>query len=434
MQLQNCLATIRSKRVFGRAACGSYVFLFRRINMSNLSTQKPTFDLKKYLHDVYELEKQKYLLEERVEILEIEKEGEELEYNNHIEFDTIPTFEKSQYYQNWSNEFKQYNNQVDQSVNIYQPDKITGKLVAILAVVGFFIGAFTGCSATFSSRSGIVIWPVFVFTIIGAVVGGIIGSAIDANRNKNYENQYNSIMQETNNTNQRIKAENAKKQSYNNERYYYWKSKYEEEEKQKKCQWEKRKLVYTNYCDKEIAVINPEIQKLDSALESIYNLEIDGKLCLHPAYRGLSPVAVIYGYLDTGRCTELEGHEGAYNIYEQEKRLGYIIDKLDVISNKLDQLNGTMMYLGQAIYQCNDKLDQLNENSMKTLQAIEYMNIDIVDGMDKLTKGMDSVTGNLSGISQSLSYIEVNSANSAYYAKVGSEAATYTAYYNMLKN
>lgn len=396
--------------------------------MSNLSTQKPTFDLKKYLHDVYDLEKQKYLLEQRIESLSWQKEDEENKYRDHLKFDTIPTFERSQYYQNWCNEFKKYENLLQQP-NIQRAEHITGKLTAILAIICFIIGVITGCTASMHTSSD-VIWPIFIFPIIGAVLGLIIGSRAD---NKSDE-EFAKRISEHEDLNKQIEEQNKTKERYNNQRYYYWQSEFNKAEEQKKKQWETKKLVYTDYCDKEIAVINPEIQKLDSALESIYNLEIEGKLCLHPAYRGLSPVAVIYGYLDTGRCTELEGHEGAYNIYEQEKRLGHIIDRLDNISNKLDRLNGTMMYLGQAIYQCNDKLDQLNENSMKTLQAIEYMDMDITAGMDQLSKGMDSVSGNLSGISQSLSNIEVNSANSAYYAEVGSEAATFTAYYNMFKN
>lgn len=397
--------------------------------MSNLSKQKPTFDLKKYLHDVYELEKQKYLLEKRVDILETQQEDKDWEYQQHLKYD-LPNFQNTDFYRQYCNEFKQYENPMIQP-NIPKEDKMTGKLVGIFAIIAFVIGAITACSASFiRPSSDNVVWPLLVFPIIGAIAGAIIGSTIDA---KN-EEAYNQRIKGYEEANNKIQTENKKKETYNNQRYYYWQSKFNEDENQKKSLWEIQKLTHTEYIKKETALIKTELQKLDSVLDSIYSLEIDGKLCLHPAYRGLSSVAVIYGYLDTGRCTELEGHEGAYNIYEQEKRLGYIIDKLDVISNKLDRLNGTMMYLGQAIYQCNDKLDQLNENSMKTLQAIEYMDMDISAGMSQLAKGMDNVSGNLSGISQTLSNIEVNSANSAYYAEIGSEAATFSAYYDMFKN
>ncbi len=39
-----------------------------------------------------------------------------------------------------------------------------------------------------------------------------------------------------------------------------------------------------------------------------------------------------------GRCVAFEGHEGAYNIYENEIRLNVVIQKLDDVIQKLDQI------------------------------------------------------------------------------------------------
>ena len=279
------------------------------------------------------------------------------------------------------------------------------------------------------------------FLIILPILGGITGFVINSIRDD--KNDYESSQKESHieELNNRIYKENKEVELYNYRRRIYWQEVYYHNEQQKQIEEKKNeirfiriKTVQINSTSKEIDLIDSELETISNALKTMFSLKINDKFCLHQAYRSLSAIAIIYGYIDTGRCSELEGYEGAYNLYEQEKRLGYIIDSLDLINNKLNQLNGTMIYLGQAIIQCNEKLEQLNENSLKTLQAIEDMNLDIVESMGSLSKDINSISNDLSGISNSISNIEINSANSAYYAEVGSEAATFSAYYDLFKN
>lgn len=80
---------------------------------------------------------------------------------------------------------------------------------------------------------------------------------------------------------------------------------------------------------------------------------------IYPKYQGLVSVCTIFEYLDSGRCYTLEGHEGAYNLYESELRMNQIIGKLDDIIWRLDDLSLSQQVLGQALRQSNDKIDRL---------------------------------------------------------------------------
>ena len=55
-------------------------------------------------------------------------------------------------------------------------------------------------------------------------------------------------------------------------------------------------------------------------------------------YRSFIILSKFYEYFLSGRCLELEGPFGAYNLYEQESRADIVIGKLDVIINSLEDV------------------------------------------------------------------------------------------------
>lgn len=82
----------------------------------------------------------------------------------------------------------------------------------------------------------------------------------------------------------------------------------DEEEKRVARQLRKRALLQSQL--KSLQAANRQTKE---NLQKLYNYNI-----IHPKYRGLIPVCSLYGYFDTGVCTQLEGHEGAYNKYDTE--------------------------------------------------------------------------------------------------------------------
>ena len=79
-----------------------------------------------------------------------------------------------------------------------------------------------------------------------------------------------------------------------------------------------------------------------------------------------------------------------------------------------------MVYVGQAIQECNSLLSDLEAEGERMTAAVHSMN--------------KSVSNRLGGVSNQLSYIETNTANSAYYAEVGAKMATFNTVYNLLKD
>lgn len=95
-------------------------------------------------------------------------------------------------------------------------------------------------------------------------------------------------------------------------------------------------------------------------------IEIYSKNIIFPKYRNLVMVCSIYEYLCSGRCTALEGYEGAYNILETEIRLDCIITGLDQVIARLDAIQRNQYTLYSIITKTNYQFVQIlkSENDM----------------------------------------------------------------------
>lgn len=131
-------------------------------------------------------------------------------------------------------------------------------------------------------------------------------------------------------------------------------------------------------------------------LNKIYEADI-----LAPKYRNMTAVLTIYEYFIYGRCEELTGHEGAYNLYESELRMGIIINSLSEIITKLDaiQQNQYMIY-----------------NAIKQTQSI----------LDSLSYSMQNLSSDINSISN-------NTDLSSYYSRMSAENTKTLTYINLMK-
>lgn len=115
------------------------------------------------------------------------------------------------------------------------------------------------------------------------------------------------------------------------------------------------------FCEKTKKEYTEQVLEILVASEKLLS-QLYAQDIIHPKYRNFLAIAQIYEYLDTGRCTELVGPNGAYNLYEQELRQNTIIDKLDVIITQLEMLNRTMSYVASAINQSNSLLREISSS------------------------------------------------------------------------
>lgn len=70
---------------------------------------------------------------------------------------------------------------------------------------------------------------------------------------------------------------------------------------------------------------------------------------IYPKYQTLPALTSIYEYLITGRCEELTGPHGAYNLYEDEVRKDTIISRLDAVIENLEQIRNSQYMLYQQV-------------------------------------------------------------------------------------
>ena len=110
--------------------------------------------------------------------------------------------------------------------------------------------------------------------------------------------------------------------------------------------------------------IYQRLNQTEQILERLYAFNI-----LYPKYRGLIPVCSIYEYLCSGRCSTLEGHEGAYNIYETELRFERITNQLDAVLDKLDEIAATQKMLYDTVVDANRTTKKVYDSMNKMVES-----------------------------------------------------------------
>jgi hypothetical protein len=134
---------------------------------------------------------------------------------------------------------------------------------------------------------------------------------------------------------------------------------------------EKRKIINIR-----IQILNGELEEISSSyyktkdiLDDYYNMNI-----IYPKYRNLIAVSSFNEYFSSGRCSELKGHEGAYNIYENELRLDKINDKLDDILDNLESIKQNQYMLYSAIQNCSNMVQEIANQTFEA--AVHLQNIE----------------------------------------------------------
>lgn len=70
---------------------------------------------------------------------------------------------------------------------------------------------------------------------------------------------------------------------------------------------------------------------------------------MYPKYQNLPALTSIYEYFITGRCEELTGPHGAYNMYEDEMRKDTVISQLSTVIANLEQIKQNQYMLYQQV-------------------------------------------------------------------------------------
>lgn len=150
--------------------------------------------------------------------------------------------------------------------------------------------------------------------------------------------------------------------------------------------------------DMEIKIAEDSLRKLYECRNKLYSYNI-----VFGKYRNAVALSTFYEYLMAGRCTSLEGTDGAYNLYESEIRANTIIGQLSQVISKLDEIKDAQYMICSQLRSVNQSLTHLNQT------------------MDSALTSVQNIEQGIANISQNAEVIAHNSALTAYYSKVNAE-------------
>lgn len=170
----------------------------------------------------------------------------------------------------------------------------------------------------------------------------------------------------------------AKLQEYENNlgQYQLRLSEIESENQKKRDMYEKQLVAYSEEvadyesCGK--AVMHELFDakwNLEEALISLYEEGI-----IYSKYRNLVAVSTIYEYLASGRCDQLEGPNGAYNLYEMELRQNIVIGQLSTITEHLEQIKENQYTLYYEIQNANRNSESMLSSIGDDVKFSAYQN------------------------------------------------------------
>lgn len=348
------------------------------VSEANQENKLQNFSQKKFISDLYTCETTKYILENRIS--DIKKAI--AEESRKIKPIDIPKFEKTAYYEQYISNKKNHENLHS---GWYEPGNFARSVLHPLEnrrhrrrskdESGCLISL--GCAAMFTPLACIPLAYLVLYIVV---------SIYTSYKKKQAEKEAETI-------NKEIRKQNSKIDAENEELYKQYYAQYEEYvDRIKKdyadylAQRKKEIQAITESLEHEKQIAQAELKKTEEVLEGLYNLRIDGVLCLHPDYKGLYPISIIYGYFDTGRCSCLTGHEGAYNLYADEIRYGLISRKLDNISAGLNNLNSTTYYVAQAVEKCTAQIKNMNSSMYTMIECVSDSNLENASYHDKMEK------------------------------------------------
>lgn len=122
--------------------------------------------------------------------------------------------------------------------------------------------------------------------------------------------------------------------------------------------------------DREITALRASRSNTLRYLEEAYSYDI-----IDPEYRNIYAVGSFYGYLRKGRtcCLQFDratGDQGAYNLYENERRLDLIITNTDEILNRLDQVIQNQYDLATGLQEASAQIKSLCGSVNRQLRSI----------------------------------------------------------------
>ena len=128
-----------------------------------------------------------------------------------------------------------------------------------------------------------------------------------------------------------------------------------------------RELKRYEYCKELEKQTSDKKRETERVLQQLYDRGL-----LYSKYRNVVAVCSIYEYLESGRCTELTGPDGAYNKFDTELQVRRIEGKLDIVIQKLDEIRTTQEVLYSMVEAGNRLTGELIGKTSESIRLQEY--------------------------------------------------------------
>lgn len=116
--------------------------------------------------------------------------------------------------------------------------------------------------------------------------------------------------------------------------------------------------------------INREIASHLSETKAIL-AKLYSRNLIYPKYCTLPALTSIYEYFVTGRCDDLTGPNGAYNMYEDEVRKDTVIAQLNAINENLEKIKQNQYMLYQQVISIRENTDIIS-NELHQIRGYSF--------------------------------------------------------------
>ena len=146
------------------------------------------------------------------------------------------------------------------------------------------------------------------------------------------------------------------------------KDKYGKESSEKEKDYVSKRKELMIFCKNNkdnIKSLDKEYKEVTDKLKELYDLDY-----IFEKYRNISAITMFYEYFSSSRVFELEGKDGAYNLYEAELRQNLIISNLGKINEHLEDIKDNQYCMYNEMKNVNSSLKIINRNLVDGLNDI----------------------------------------------------------------
>ena len=114
---------------------------------------------------------------------------------------------------------------------------------------------------------------------------------------------------------------------------------------------------------------------------------------IFPKYRNLAAITMFYEYFASSRVFELEGKDGAYNLYESELRQNIIIGNLSKINDNLENIKENQYCMYNELKNINSSIHKVNKNLVDGLTNIANIEMANLAVNAEIAKNVKIISG-----------------------------------------